>query len=146
MIRRRLAAAAADDRGVVATYVAFLAGPLLLVTGLVVDGGGTIATYIEASNLASGAARAGAQAVDQDALYQTGEVVLLEDEAEERAAGYLLAASGGVEDFSVDVNGAGNTVTVSVTLIHDPRMLPTGSQPITAEASATALRGVEAGG
>ena len=143
MTRRRLDRR--DDRGVVATYVALLAGPLLLVTGLVVDGGGKISTYIEASNLASGAARAGAQAVDQDALYQTGEVVLLEDEAEERATGYLLAA-GGVEDFSVDVNAAGDTVTVSVTLVHDPKMLPTGAQAITAEASATALRGVEVGG
>ena len=133
-----------DDRGVVATYVAFLAGPLLLVTGLVVDGGGKIATYIEASNLAGGAARAGAQAVDEGALYTTGEVVLIEDDAEEAAATYLIAA-GGVEEYDVDVDSDGDTVTVSVTLIHDPKMLPTGSQAITAEASATVLRGVEAG-
>jgi len=141
MIRRT----AEDDRGIVATYVALLAGPLLLVTGLVVDGGGRIATYIEASNLASGAARAGAQAVNQDALYDTGEVVLQPEEAQERAAGYLTAA-GGVEDFDVFVAPGTNTVTVSVTLAHDPKMLPVGSQPITAQATATALRGVEVGG
>jgi Flp pilus assembly protein TadG len=144
MTGRRPLRRADDDRGVVATYVAFLAGPLLLVTGLVVDGGGKIATYIEASNLAGGAARAGAQAVDEAALYDTGDVVVLEDEAEERAAAYLIAA-GGVEEFSVDVDAAGDTVTVSVTMIHDPKMLPTGAQAITAEASATVLRGVEAG-
>ena len=133
----------ADDRGVVATYVAIMAGPMLLVTGLVVDGGGKISTYTEASNLASGAARAGAQAVDEGQLYTTGEVVVDQELAEDLAAEYLLAAADDVADYTIDADG--NAVTVSVTLVHDPKMLPIGPQDITAEATATALRGVEAG-
>jgi Flp pilus assembly protein TadG len=140
-MRRRLADRL-DDRGVVSTYVAILATALLFVTGLVVDGGGKIATYIEASNLASSAARAGAQAVDQAELYDTGDVVIDPAEAEELANAYLAAADHpGTGVVEVD----GNTVTVTVTLTHVPKMLPIGSQAITADESATALRGVETG-
>jgi hypothetical protein len=131
-----------DDRGMVASYVAIMAAPLLLVTGLVVDGGGKIATYMEASNLASSAARAGAQAVDEATLYTTGDVVVDPDLAQDLAEEYLLAA-GGVTDFHVEVDG--NVVTVTVTLTHDPLMLG-GPQEVTSDASATAVRGVETGG
>ena len=139
---RRIVDRLRDDRGVVTTYVAILATALLFVTGLVVDGGGKISTYIEASNLASGAARAGAQAVDQAELYDTGDVVIDPAEAEELASNYL-AAAGHPGTGAIEVDG--NTVTVAVTLTHNPKMLPIEAQAITADESATALRGVETG-
>lgn len=130
------------DEGVITTYVAIVATSLLFVTGLVVDGGAKISTYIRASNLAGSAARAGAQAVDEGQLYATGDVVIEPARAEELALEYLAAAG---YPGSGDIDVAGNTVTVEVTLTQTPVMLPGGSQDITARKTATAQRGVETG-
>jgi len=131
-----------DDKGIVTTYVAIVATSLLFVTGLVVDGGSMIATYMEASNLAGSAARAGAQAVDEAQLYATGDVVLDREQATELALEYLATAGHpGTGTVSVD----GNTVTVLVELPHASKMLPGGPPTISADESATALRGVETG-
>lgn len=140
---RSLASLRRSDDGVVTTYVAIVATTLLFVAGLVVDGGGKITTYIRASNLAGSAARAGAQAADEGALYANGEVVIDLVEAEELAYQYLADAGyPGSGQVSVD----GDTVTVTVSLTHDPMMLPVGTQEIQATESATAVRGVETGG
>jgi Flp pilus assembly protein TadG len=146
MIRRRghQHRPAADERGMVTIYVAIMATALIFVTGLVIDGGAKIATYMEASNLAANAARAGAQAADQGELYSTGTVVIDPDEAEQLVDEYLTTA--GCPPGCGDTTVEGNTVTVTVTLQQTRKMLPGGSVSIVAASSATALRGVETGG
>lgn len=129
-----------SDRGVVTGFVAIMATGLLFVTGLVYDGGQMINTYLEASDLAGNAARAGAQATSPAELYRSGTVRLDPDEAQERAAAFLVQAGhAGAGTVSVD----GNRVTVTVTLEASARILPIGPRSLEASASATAVRGVE---
>jgi hypothetical protein len=128
-----------DDRGVVTAFVAIVAAGLLVVTGLVVDGGRAIATYREAADLAAAAARAGAQGVD-DAALRVGVTRLDPHDARARARAFLDDA-GHPGAGSVMVEG--DRVTVAVTLTHEPYLLPTGSRRLRAEASASPVRGVE---
>jgi hypothetical protein len=132
-----------DDAGIVTTYVAIIAAGLLFVTGLVVDGGAKITTYMRASELADGAARAGAQAVDQGSLYAEGQVHLNAAEAEQRVNDYMANAEhpGAADILAIN----GNTITVRVTLWQQAKMLVGTSQNISATETATAVRGVEAG-
>jgi hypothetical protein len=134
---------ARDDAGMVTTYVAIVATALILMTGLVVDGGAKIRTYIEASDLADGAARAGAQAVDQGDLYADGRVHINAAEATRRAREFAASSghAGAIELVTVN----GNTVTVRVRLWQQAKMLVGTSAWITAQESATALRGVDTG-
>jgi hypothetical protein len=134
-----------DDRGMITTYVAIVATSLILMTGLVVDGGAKIRTYVEASHLADGAARAGAQAVDENTLYASGRVRIDAAEATQRAREYV-ADSGPDSAEVVHVAVNGNTVTVTVQIWQRSKMLQNTSQWIAATESATALRGVETGG
>lgn len=134
-----------DDQGMVTLYVAIMATALMVfVTGLVVDGGGRITTYMRASSLAGNAARAAAQAADQGELYRSGTVVIDPGEAQQLVDDYLTAADcagcGRIDDI------AGNTITVTVTVTYDPKLLPGGPVELVATETATALRGVETGG
>lgn len=134
-----------DDQGMVTLYVAIMATALMVfITGLVVDGGGRITTYMRASSLAGNAARAAAQAADQGELYRSGTVVIDPGEAQQLVDDYLAAADcagcGRIDDI------AGNTITVTVTVTYDPKLLPGGPVELVATETATALRGVETGG
>ena len=128
----------------ITTYVAIVATSLILMTGLVVDGGAKIRTYVEASHLADGAARAGAQAVEEGSLRTSGLVRIDAADARERASQYV-ADNGpdSAEVVSATVNG--NTITVRVRIWQQAKMLQGTSQWIAATESATALRGVETG-
>lgn len=130
------------DRGSVTPFVAIIAGGLIFVAGMVYDGGMVLSTYTRAGDLAANAARAAAQATDPAELYATGTVRLDEDDARARADA-LLAQAG--HPGTGDVNVEGNQVTVTVTLQHNPRILPISARSISASASATAVRGVEGG-
>jgi hypothetical protein len=123
----------------ISAYVACIATALLFVAGAVFDGGRFVNTYGEASDLASNAARAAAQATDRGQLY-SGTVVLDPADAEHRAVEFLQAAR---PDAGVQVSVAGNTVTVTVSLTVAPEILPIGTRTIEATATATAQRGVE---
>jgi Flp pilus assembly protein TadG len=137
-VRRRLSRR--DDRGVVTAYVAIVATGLIFVAGLVHDGGQMINTYLEASDLAGNAARAGAQATSSAELYRSGRVQLDADDAESRAQAFLARAGHpGAGTVRVD----DNEVTVTVTLHQSARILPIGPRTLEATASATAVRGVE---
>jgi hypothetical protein len=129
-----------DDRGVVTAYVAIVATGLIFVAGMVYDGGQIINTYLEASDLAGNAARAGAQATSAAELYRSGTVRLDPADAEERAAAFLSRA-GHPGSGSVSVDG--DEVTVTVTLEQTSHILPLGPRSMQATASATAVRGVE---
>lgn len=126
-----------DDRGTVSAFVAVIAAALVMVAGLVYDGGQILASQARARDLASNAARAGAQEVDLDTLRADQTVVLDPDQATAAALNYL-AGTGAVG--SVEVNGA--RVTVTVTLTQPLRILPGADRQVTAVDSADAVPGL----
>ncbi|MEY2474021.1 MAG: hypothetical protein QOK28_3350 [Actinomycetota bacterium] len=123
-----------DERGTVTAFVAVFALALLAVAGLVVDGGYMLAGQRAAFDEAEAAARVGAQAVDEDALRQGGDVVIQPDAARQRVAEYLARSR---HDGTVEVNG--DTVTVHVTVTQRLAILGiVGVGPATIHASGTA--------
>jgi Flp pilus assembly protein TadG len=131
------------EAGQLSAFVAVLTLPLLLVAGLVVDGGGVLAAHQAAISTAFEAARAGAQAINLDVLRSSGAVVLDPDEARSEALGYL-AAAGRTGTVSV----VGDAVTVTVTLRHTLAVLSVlGIGPVTVSgtATATATQGINGG-
>ncbi|HZD68903.1 MAG TPA: pilus assembly protein TadG-related protein [Actinomycetes bacterium] len=96
------------EGGAVAVSVAVLAAALLLVVGLVFEGGVAIAAKRRALNVAEQAARAGAEQLDLAALRVSGRFTLDAAKATAAANAYLAdAGSSGLA--AVD----GDTVTVS---------------------------------
>ena len=77
------------EEGSASVFVVGLATALLMVAGLVHDGGQILAARQEAHAVADNAARAAAQAVDVDALRATGTTRLDPAEAQAAAATYL---------------------------------------------------------
>jgi Flp pilus assembly protein TadG len=123
-----------DERGALSTFVAVIALALLMAAGLAVDGGRKVAALREASHLADNAARAGAQAVDLDTLRSSGELRLRPDEATSRATDYLARLG-----HEGQINVAGDTVTVTVSLTVNPVLLPIGAITVTATETARAI-------
>jgi Flp pilus assembly protein TadG len=147
MIRRRLtrvsagAGAGAGDRGSVSLYFAIVTLAALVMAGLVVDGGAALATREHAADLATQAARAGADALTQTSLRDADPTSLNADPAAAtRAADAILADSGATGRVTV----SGATVTVTARLPrHTVILSAVGVDDIsqTATASATALVG-----
>jgi Flp pilus assembly protein TadG len=130
--------------GQLSAFVAVLTLPLVLVAGLVVDGGGVLSAHQSAVSSAFEAARAGAQAINLDVLRSSGIVVLNADEARTDVLEYLAAAG---ESGTVTV--VGREVTVKVTRRHTLAVLSVlGVGPITVSgtATATATQGINGGG
>ena len=98
-----------DERGAVTAFVVVFTTTLLLVAGLVIDGGYVLAARRAAINEAEAAARAGAQAVRTDVLRADGPVTIDPTEARRRVLSYL-ASSG--HAATVDVSS--DTVHVEV--------------------------------
>lgn len=96
------------ERGAVAVSVAVLAVALLLVVGLVFEGGVAIAAKRRAVNVSEQAARAGAEQLDLGAMRADGSFRLDPAKAAAAANAYLAAAGTG---GSVSVDG--DTVTVT---------------------------------
>jgi uncharacterized membrane protein len=82
-----------SELGAVLPLTAVMLLGLLAVAALVVDGGLLFAERRDLQGLADGAARAGAMAVDEDLLRETG-TVRLDPAAARDAAGRYLAAAG----------------------------------------------------
>ena len=80
------------ERGAVAPLVAMMLLGLLALAALVIDGGLLFAERRDLQGLADGAARAGAMAVDEDVLRETGAVRLDSAAAQAAAERYLEAA------------------------------------------------------
>lgn len=123
-----------DERGALSSFVAVIALALLMASGLAVDGGRKVAALREASHLADNAARAGAQAVDLDTLRSSGELRLDPDEAIGRATDYLAGLG-----HQGQIQVAGETVTVTVSLTVNPVLLPMGTITVTATETASAI-------
>lgn len=131
---------AGDERGSVSAFVAVIAVGLVMVAGLVYDGGQVLAAQATARDRAANAARAGAQEIDLDALRADGIAVLDPDRATAAAREYLAATG---TDGDVEVVGADITVTVRLTA--SMRILPVPDRTVEATDRATATTGVTEG-
>lgn len=124
------------DEGTVTAMVAVLALALVMVAGLAYDGGQIVAAQATARDLAANAARAGAQEIDLAELRTSGEVVLDPGAAATAAESYL-ADSGHSGSARVD----GDSVTVTVEVQQDMRILPIADRTVRATDTATAATG-----
>jgi Flp pilus assembly protein TadG len=102
----------------VTAFVVIFTFALLLLAGLVIDGGLALAARVQAIDEAQAAARAGAQAIDLPLFRSTGQIALDPSEATADATSYLAAAG---RSGTVTVNG--NEVTVAVTISQPTQIL-----------------------
>ena len=129
-----------DERGQVTAMWAILALALLVLGGLVYDGGQILTARREANNLARQAARAGAQQIDENSL-RAGTPTLDPTAAEAAARDYLARQN--VTPTAVVVTGS--TVTVTVSLKQPTPLLALvgiDDRTVTSTASARSARGV----
>lgn len=128
-----------DQDGMITAFVAVLTVSLLLLAGLVLDGGNLLAAKRQAINEAEAAARAGAQALRPDTL-RAGTVTIDPTSADQAVADYLTATG---HRGHVDVTG--DTVTVTVTIPQRLSILGLGGLhdiTVTGHGAARAVRGV----
>ncbi|PZS32200.1 MAG: hypothetical protein DLM61_07330 [Pseudonocardiales bacterium] len=129
-----------DDRGSIALWYALVAIAALVMSGLVIDGGAALAARERAADLATQAARAGADALVPASLRGQPGQLHADPAAAQLAVTRLLAAAGATGSSSV----AGARVTVKVTVPkHTVILSAVGVDDIsqTATATATALYG-----
>lgn len=129
-----------DERGQVTAMWAILALALLVLGGLVYDGGQILTARREANNLARQAARAGAQQLDENSV-RAGNPTLDPVAAEAAARDYLARRN--VTPTAVSV--VDSTVTVTVTLTQPTPLLALvgiEDRAVTSTASARSARGV----
>jgi len=107
--------AAGGDAGSVTVLVAVLGFALLLMLGLVVDGGRQLIAYRRAANDAEQAARAAAGALNPAGL-RTGIYALDPAAATAAARRYLSASQPGGQITASSITVTGNTVAVAVTI------------------------------
>ena len=132
-----------SDRGTVTVFVVSMTVALLLMAGLVLDGGRIIAARREADAVAAAAARAGAQGVDETGLRQTGGAPVLPADASSRVARYLASTG-----FTGSTAVTGDTVSVTVHKSQDLSILSLAgmhSASIDGTGSARAVRAVRGG-
>lgn len=134
------------DEGVVTAFVVIFAVALVFVCGLVLDGGRVLASKREAKNLAESAARAGAQAISEDAV-RNGEAVILDaGGAADAACAFLAQARDGQGcGGGTYVETAGNQVTVTLDSSVDLLLLPVGTQAFSVDGTACIARGITSG-
>jgi Flp pilus assembly protein TadG len=92
-----------EETGAVVPLTAVMLLGLLAVAALVIDGGVLFAERRDLQGLADGAARAGAMAVDEELLRETGGV-RLDPAAARTAAGRYLAAGGFQGEVQIDAD------------------------------------------
>ena len=129
-----------DEEGMVTAFVVVFTFALLLLAGLVIDGGLTLAARVQAIDEAQAAARAGAEAINIPLFRSTGQIVLDPAQANQAAESYLAATG---HTGTVQVNGDDVDVTVSIT---QPMQIlgigGVGSLTVTGHGSAAAQHGV----
>jgi len=125
---------ATGDRGSMTAFVAVTAVALVMLAGMVYDGGQVVSATARARSDAAKAARAGAQEIDLTALRSTGETALDPARAEESALAYLDEA-GATGTVTVD----GPKITVTVTINQPMHILPLPDRTVVATETATAL-------
>jgi hypothetical protein len=118
-----------------------MAAALILMIGLVLDGGLALAARERALGQAQEAARAGAQAINLAIYRQNGDLVLNPGQAEADADAYLagIGATG-------TAAATGGRVTVTVTIVQPMQILDAaGLHAVTVHATASAVpvRGID---
>jgi len=103
-VERRVGAGARDDRGSASVFVIGLFVMLMVVAGLVVDGGRAINARAALSDDAEQAARAGANRLDLVVLRDTGEVRIDPAAAEAEARDFLLVRGYANEEIETDAD------------------------------------------
>ena len=126
---------ARTDRGIATVWTITVATACLLMVGLVLDGGTVLRARSSTYDLAGGAARAGAQELDQQA-FAAGRISI--DPQAARTAALEWLALRGVEGV-VEVEG--DTVTVTVHRAVRLQLLQPASVTVDETASAQAQRG-----
>ena len=138
------------DDGSLTLFAAVMVLALLVVAGLVVDGGATLTATRRANHLAEQAARAGAQAADTTALH-TGAVRLDPAPARAAALAYLDAArpaagtTAGTAPYDVTVTVGPDAVTVALRTTTSTAflgLLGIHTLPVTGQGRASLLAGV----
>jgi Flp pilus assembly protein TadG len=119
MSRPRMSRHSRDQRGSATVFMLGFATVLMVGAGLVVDGGLALNARSRLTDDAEQAARAGANAIDVNALRDRGELVVDPGRAQAVAAGFL--ADRGYQNISVSVNG--NRVTASAESTADTAIL-----------------------
>ncbi len=134
---------ARDERGQLTLFVVFMTLALLILAGLVVDGGYVLAARRRAIDQANGAARAGAEALAPSAYRAAGRVHLDADAAVAAAQSYL-SAGGHTGTVSVD----GDRVSVSLSFVQRTtllRMVGMDAVTVSGRGQARSLRGIDTG-
>ena len=111
-LERRRARLDDAESGMVTAFVVIFTLALVLVAGLVLDGGLALAAKVQAIDDAQAAARAGAQAIDIPTYRASGQITLDPALATADAEHYLAVAG---HTGTVSVNGEQVTVTVTIT-------------------------------
>ena len=101
-----------DETGSVSVFVAITAIGLMILAGLIADGGAKLRATQRAASIAAEAARAGGQAIDTRAVAH-GQDLSIDVEQAVRAAQAYLAGVG--VDGTVDVSDDGKRIQVHVT-------------------------------
>lgn len=109
------------DRGTIAMYTVLFTPVVILLAGLLVDGGLAIHARQRAADMAEQAARAGANQIDTDALRRTGKPVL--DPGRARAAACDLLASYSDQVTGSQCDADEQEVAVSVRISVRPQLL-----------------------
>jgi len=123
------------EAGSIALYFAMITVAAFAVAGLVVDGGAALATRERAADLATQAARAGANALSPATLHGPPSGLAANPAAADRAAHAVLADGGATGTVLVD----GDHVTVTAHLArHTVLMSAVGWNDITESATVTA--------
>ncbi|MHB1510564.1 MAG: pilus assembly protein TadG-related protein [Acidimicrobiales bacterium] len=128
-----------EEAGMVTAFVVIFTLALLVMAGLVLDGGLALAAKVQAIDAAQAAARAGAQAIDIPTYRATGTITLDPGQAVADADAFLAAAG---EHGTVTV--AGETVDVTVTITQPTQILSVvgvDQLTVTGAGSATAQQG-----
>lgn len=125
------------DRGSVTPWLLGTVVALLVLTGLVIDGGTALAARGRAADAAAQAARAGADALDQSSLRSASPSGFTANPAQARAAAARVLAVAGLTG---DVQISGAQVTVTARASERTTVLTLiGIEEVGGEASATAL-------
>ena len=125
------------DRGSITAYLLIMTVALVVLAGLVLDGGAALTAHGAAADTAQQAARAGADALDEQSLRASAPAGLTTNPAAAReAAAAVLAAA----DVTGDITVTGTTVTVTARATKPTAILAiVGIDQVGGTATATAV-------
>jgi len=135
------------DRGTVAMFTAIFALFVIMLAGLLVDGGLAIHARERAADIAEQAARAGADDIDETALRETGEPTVNTATACGKAQQLASAYGGDIQFDGCEPHT--DEVTVTITIRVEPQLLNIvpglGGFTMTSTATARPERGGDEG-